>query len=34
MDEPVPNEEGIKIFNDDKDPRIPNFMIIEAIKNA
>jgi SAM-dependent methyltransferase len=33
MDEPTPNEEGIKIFNDDKDTRIPNFMIIEAIKN-
>jgi len=32
MDEPIPTEEGIKIFKDDKDIRIPNFMIIEAIK--
>jgi len=32
MDEPIPTEEGIKIFKDDKDTRIPNFMIIEAIK--
>ena len=32
MDEPVPREEGINVSNDDKDTRIPNFMIIEAIK--
>ena len=34
MDEPIPTEEGIRVFNDKKDIRIPNFMIIEAIKTA
>ena len=32
MDEPLPNDEGIRVFKDEKDTRIPNFMMIEAIK--